>query len=660
MRVIHTDVGPLRVVATRDDAVELWGWLRARQHLPLGLDAETNAEDPFSAAYRLRLVQMADEREGWVIQAQRPGMSDVIQACVRVHPYWVAHYAENDLRFIERAVPGSFRLGQKDPHLACTQPMLAYYDPRTRTTQSKKENIPPGVPLSAGLKSAVSRILKLDVLSDAENAKDARARELAPVGFRTAKANRKWGFANLADDDEAYLRYAGLDSICEIRLFNHMRAELVRRGQWNCVARDLRWQWHIDQMTLRGEMVDPEYVERYDRYLDSVLDHYSAHLALCGIKPSGSGAAVGAAFQAMGESSPKRTGNGNESWDKDVLPGLAERPGPVGDLAQSISIVRKCTKFRATYVKPMLESLERDGFIHCSMRAIGTLPGRNSAARPALQQIPKRTDTKVRAAFCAPNGWVLVSADFRQGEPRTMAGLSQDPQLIRDLLEGDLNGAIARTTYGVQYNPAEGKDPRTKSYAFRQLAKFAFLAWCYGAGFKKIAMLLGLPETEATNIRQKWHARYPRLITYAKQLNAQPAVYLESGRVCPLWDRYYVDAQGVHCGPKPSRLGLNYITQGTQRDLLAVAVHRLIDWGWSEYFWFFLHDEILLCVPEYMAQEAKAALEAAMTMDFHGVPIECDAEINGRTWLPQLAEFDLTEVIALTADENGDAVMVGA
>jgi hypothetical protein len=69
-------------------------------------------------------------------------------------------------------------------------------------------------------------------------------------------------------------------------------------------------------------------------------------------------------------------------------------------------------------------------------------------------------------------------------------------------------------------------------------------------------------------------------------------------------------------------------------------MHRLNAWGWAWAFRFALHDELMLEVPEWMAEDARQALEAAMTIEYRGVTVPCDAVIEGRTWLPQLEEFD--------------------
>jgi DNA polymerase-1 len=321
-------------------------------------------------------------------------------------------------------------------------------------------------------------------------------------------------------------------------------------------------------------------------------------------------------------------------------------------LADAIMMVRKSTKFRAAYVAPMLECLQEDGAVHCSMRAVGAISSRMTAAKPALQQPPKK-DTRIRAAYRAYPGWVFVSSDLKQGEPRVMAALSGDRNLKRDLLAGDLYDNLSSMTYGDKaYNATiAAEDVTSPHYKMRQASKFGFLAKSYGCQPRKLAGLLSVPEEYGQTIFTRWDGAYPDLAAYADRLNHQSAVVLESGWTVPLWDRWYVRADGLHCSSKPSRLGLNAATQGNQRYLIATAAHKVIDRGWSWALALFLHDEILGMVPAHMAEQFRQVLIECMTMDFHGVPIECDAKILGETWMPQPTDFDIEEINRGVADE---------
>jgi DNA polymerase-1 len=730
MKYVDLEVGPGWVVSTRSDAAQLWAWLQEHHGDVLGIDFESNAVDQFDPAYRARLCQISDGREAWIMQLERPGVLDAMRTCVHAHPYWVAHYAEADIRFGERAAPGTFRLDQVTPHAACTQPVLAYYDPRTVTS---KEKIDPRISRSRGLKDTVDRLLpEGHVLVEAETAMHARMAELlkdappdpaaaakvehyAPViGYfglshtptsakralahlgivsprKTPKGNDSWttdaleevrpsligesaevvdallalravkqrpdkegwGWANIGDDDETYLRYAGLDPLMTVRLWHLMVKEVKARGQWPAVRQALKLQWHIDLMTLRGKLVDGPYARWLDNLYAEVISTHADELERRGINRTASGASIGKIFIALGVHSPKMTKSKEapkECWDKDVLAGLVKDPAtpPAAvELAQTIKAVRGATKFRAAYVKPMLIGLTRDNRIHCGCRAIGTITGRQSAQRPALHQIPDRSDQKIRAAFRAQEGWVYVGADISQGEPRMMAARSGDPKLARDLLAGDFYSALAALAYGNAFNSAEGKMSGTTSYPMRDGSKIGFLLRCYGGGDEKLANALGKDLQFAKDTRKRWDSEYHVLAEYERKLNWQPHVILDSGRICPLWDRYFVtdDGQVLLKHDKPSRVGLNYDTQGSLADYLNNAAERVIDAGWSWALSLMIHDEILCCVPEDKADDCVKMLEQCMTSTYRSMPIICKAKINGRTWAPQAnTGFDLAEI----------------
>lgn len=626
----------------------LAAWVAFRSAEPLGLDSETNAEDPWDAErFKLRTVQIADPATSWVVVVEdldRAGLA-LLSQIIREHPLWVGHYARSEINFIGRGLPDfAWRFGDIDPHIADTQPLLGYYDPRTVMPETK-EGIDPRIPHKRGLKEATERELS-PVLAWIEKQMYARWKSLAPVGHRTPKKAIAWGFANISSHDPVYLAYAGLDPLMTIRLWHKMLTVVTAHGQGPVLKADLRTQWDADQSMFRGLPVDGPYAIWLEGQLSDLVTFNASYLGGYGIKQSGMGPAVGAAFEHMGLISPKRTKpteknpDGNASWDKEVIAGLVDHDNPqVSALALALQTVRKATKFIAAYSKPMLLALTRDGRVHADLRVFGTVTGRMAGRDPALQNLPKK-DTRVRAAYTALPGHVLVSCDFSQGEPRTMAGLSGDLELLRVLLQGDLNSTVAAATFGDGFLPGDGKTAGTTSYLLRQKAKAAFLAWCYGAGLGRIASTLGVSTAKAAETLNSWRRLFPVLSAYADQLNAQAVVTLESGRQCPLWDRYMVGDSGqLLVRPRASRKGLNYATQGSQRDLLVLAWRRLVDWGWGWSLYFFVHDEILLSVPPFLADAASAALQAAMTFDFHGVPIECEAEINGWTWLPQPEEY---------------------
>lgn len=656
-----------------DGWAEAFAWLRARSGQVLGLDIETNAKDPWHEAFCVRTVQMSDLHESWVLEISPPntwispiGSPSSITAAEMIweHPSWVAHYAEKDIAFAHRGLRRAngrspIRLGERIPHVVDSQTTLAIFDPRTVTTHNKKDRIPAGVPREKGLKPNTTRLLS-PVLEYVEAELHAWFHEIAPVGHRQGQQKPiAWGFANAPTRDPRFIRYAGLDPAMGLRLFLLCQHHLTERGQWDRAKAALVEQWMMDNATTAGLQVDGPYAKWLWGELQRVIDERRPLLAHYGIGESGMGPKVGKAFEDRGIPCPvKDRKTGKPTWNKDALIALSEHENPhVRELAIAIREVRKAGKFRKTYVEPMLRAVEHgDGAMHCSIRNNGTVTTRQSAQKTEsagpLHQLPKR-DPRIRGAVRAKRGHVLVTADFKQGEPFVMAALSGDLAYLSDLERTDINSVIATMAYGDAYNPAEGKSPGTLSERMRQNGKAGWLACCYGAAPATLAWTLsvGMPPelrftTErAADVLKTWHETYPKFWAYAAELNHEVVLTLDSGHRIPLWDRVGVREDGsLYDRGRPSRLGLNAKTQGSQADLLKVAMHRLLHWGWLWAFRFALHDEIVLEVPEPMAEFARSVLEAAMTITYRGVTIRCDAVIEGRTWLPQPREFHAVDL----------------
>lgn len=224
--------------------------------------------------------------------------------------------------------------------------------------------------------------------------------------------------------------------------------------------------------------------------------------------------------------------------------------------------------------------------------------------------------------------------------------MSGDKAMQAAVMAGDLNSDLAELVFGDLFDRTQIDDVTSKSYAMRQSVKTGFLGWCYGAGSRKVAESIGLPEEQGQAIVDRWVRAFPDMGRYKDDLNQERMVILPSGRWCPLWDRYTVGPEGeLVLRPRPSRCGLNYMTQGSARDLLATAIHRFIamnpDYG--HYLWNFVHDEVLICVPAERAEEVGNALAKAMTFRLHGVPIEAEPEVLGQRWGKVPAELVITE-----------------
>lgn len=645
-------------------------WMAARQRVVLGLDAETNAEDPWSRLFRCRLIQISDGKEAWLLDPAAPE-APIIRNTIRAHPVFVGHFtAKAEVPFIEKQLPGAIRLGELEPHIRDYQVAQAIQDPRTLLP--RKDGVDPRLQHLKGLKDTYRRRVS-PCLAEAEKALHAWFKTHAPVGSRTPTASKNWGFANVPLTQPEFMIYSAMDAVAVKVLYDEAEEDLKRRGLWVEAERKFLLQWDFDNMVWRGNPVDPPYVRWLAAKLESTVATEAAHLAPHGIPQSAQGKSVGEAFARLGVA-PLRWNKGKmkngvqqpdtPSWDKFALQEIIDTAAaaPLGghpwqlgpaELAGHIMRVRKAGKFRSAYVQPMLDALTRDCRIHPQFRAIGTITHRNSADTPAVQQLPKN-DKSVRAALGGVEGWVWVTCDLEQGEPRTMAGLSGDPKYVAAVMSGDVNNAAAQDIFGNTYDPAQGKNPGTHHYLKRQMAKIGILSVCYGVGIAKLAASFKITKQAAAEFRSTVRRQYKVMFGEADRHGYDEAVVLPSGREIILWDRKIVMPDGrIVTGAKPSRKWLNYRTQGAQADwVMAAWIMRLRHkWAWA--LGIMMHDEIGLYVPEAYAEEAARDLQVAMSGPIgHGVYMTATPEINGRTWAPQPAEFDASVVDSIDLDDE--------
>jgi DNA polymerase-1 len=136
----------------------------------------------------------------------------------------------------------------------------------------------------------------------------------------------------------------------------------------------------------------------------------------------------------------------------------------------------------------------------------------------------------------------------------------------------------------------------------------------------------------ARQVVQRWQRTYPEVIRFGKRIADAPVVVTGSGRRIP---------------PDPQRpyANSNYAIQSTARDLLVASVYELVTaHGLHDRLWLFVHDEVIVQVPEDRAEAVRDLLTAVMTTTFRGVPIAAEAEILGTHWgrLPEPAPSTAT------------------
>ena len=185
-------------------------------------------------------------------------------------------------------------------------------------------------------------------------------------------------------------------------------------------------------------------------------------------------------------------------------------------ISQALLNYRETAKLLSTYVDKMPGILNpKTGKIHCSFHQYGAATGRFSSSDPNMQNIPSH-NKEIRKMFRGEPGYVLISSDFSQQEPRTLAHMSKDENMIQAYIDGkDIYAWIAEKIYKVPYEeckefrPDGTKNPEGKKR--RDSVKSIILGIMYGRGAKAIAEQLNCSTKEAQKIVDQFYDSFPKV-----------------------------------------------------------------------------------------------------------------------------------------------------
>ena len=317
------------------------------------------------------------------------------------------------------------------------------------------------------------------------------------------------------------------------------------------------------------------------------------------------------------------------STAEDVLEELAL----VHELPRKILDYRSVQKLKSTYVDALPELVHPEtGRIHATFNQTVAATGRLSATDPNLQNIPIRTaeGRRIREAFVAEPGHLLLSADYSQIELRVLAHLSGDPILTDTFRRGeDVHDRTSREIFGpLSPIPADEQ---------RRISKMVNYALLYGKTAFTLAKDIGVSRGEAADFIEAYFARYPKVREFIDRTIAEAR---ESGQVRTLLGRLRrlpdLRSKNVPVRMEAERQAMNTPVQGSAADLIKRAMidlHReLQERKLRSRLILQIHDELLLEVPEAEADEAKGlvtrVMEGALKLD---VPLVADARL-GRSW----------------------------
>jgi DNA polymerase-1 len=240
---------------------------------------------------------------------------------------------------------------------------------------------------------------------------------------------------------------------------------------------------------------------------------------------------------------------------------------------------RSFSKLKSTYTDRLPEQVfPATGRVHTSYHQAVAATGRLSSSDPNLQNIPIRTEEgrRIRQAFVARPGCVLLAADYSQIELRIMAHLSSDEGLLHAFATGaDVHRATAAEVFGVAPEQVTGDQRRS--------AKAINFGLIYGMSSFGLARQLGIARGAAQEYIDLYFARYPGVRAYMEvtreQAREQGFVETVFGRRLYLPD---IKARNGQRRAAAERTAINAPMQGTAADIIKLAMIRLHDWIGSQ------------------------------------------------------------------------------
>jgi DNA polymerase-1 len=315
-------------------------------------------------------------------------------------------------------------------------------------------------------------------------------------------------------------------------------------------------------------------------------------------------------FAKLGIPVKKKTPSGTPSTDEEVLSELAlDYPLP-----KILLESRQLAKLKSTYTDKLPKMVNAEtGRVHTSYAQAVAVTGRLASSDPNLQNIPVRTaeGRRIRAAFIAPPGSRIVSADYSQIELRIMAHLSEDARLLQAFAQGeDVHRATAAEIFGVA--PAEvGPDQR-------RVAKVINFGLIYGMSAFGLARQLDLERGAAQAYIDRYFARYPGVATYMTRTRetAKRQGHVDTVFGRRLWLPEIRSSQAAR-RQGAERAAINAPMQGSAADLIKSAMIVVQGWLDSERLQTRLllqvHDELVLEVPESELAQVRGELPRLMT-----------------------------------------------
>ncbi|HEX6824927.1 MAG TPA: DNA polymerase, partial [Nitrospiraceae bacterium] len=322
------------------------------------------------------------------------------------------------------------------------------------------------------------------------------------------------GFTNWHD---AY-KYNGMDANGSYRLFNQLESAVQTDGTHGAYRRLLIPAANaLAVVETRGLLLNSEYLIQVENEiarprLDELTFRAQAFTGRSDFNLNSSQQCADYLYDALAVENPVFRRGKERSVDAIVRDALKrEYTSPaVLEFVDVLDEFKKLDKQRSTYLEALARKRQSDGRVRTSLNIHGTETGRLSSSKPNLQNISRPPDDlsydsirdiNIRKAFYAPEGHVILSADYSQAELRFAALLSADPHLLEVYLQGrDLHTEVAIANYGENF---------TKNQ--RVYAKSVNFGILYGIRPGKLSQMLHITWREAESLIEGWWHQFPQV-----------------------------------------------------------------------------------------------------------------------------------------------------
>lgn len=431
---------------------------------------------------------------------------------------------------------------------------------------------------------------------------------------------------------EQAVPYAAEDADFTLQLFEYFKKEFTDDNQKKLLAMELELIPILSNMELTGIHLDSDALRLYNTELTRGIEDVEKEIYAQTGHPFNIASPKQlqtVLFEERGLKPGKKTKTGY-STDTSVLEELAM----YDEVPKMILEYRELSKLQSTYVETLPELTDKNGRIHTDFVQTGTATGRLSCREPNLQNIPVRSEAgrRIRSAFTAPEGKVLISADYAQIELVVLAHLSGDQNMSRAFIEGtDVHKATAALIYGTESDKVTAEMRRT--------AKTINFGVIYGMSAFRLANDLGISRTQAAQFIENYDRLYSGITNFKSQtiIQAETDGFVQTilGRKRPVMN---INSRNKIEKAAAERIAINTPVQGSAADIVKKAMidvsRALKEKNNGAQLLLQVHDELIVECPEdaLIMEETisliKEKMENAVKLN---VPLKVSIEY-GKSW----------------------------